>query len=139
MRPLIFQFCRFRSLPLSCTANLLITGFERARGLKDQVTFFPYTPTASLCVDEWSRFSCVFTNRLEHFWLLYLHCQLCDWPNPYLTPVCVYTSCTSVCACAWLSVFCVHMMGLESRQWQITCNCDLLWSGINFVALHAVR
>lgn len=45
----------------------------------------------------------------------------------------------SVCACAYLSVFCWHMMGLESRWWQITCNCDLLWWGINFVALHAVK
>lgn len=25
---------------------------------------------------------------------------------------------------------CVHMMGLESRRWQITCNCDLLWRGL---------
>lgn len=134
-----FSVLSFSFLPLSCNANLLITGFERARRLKGQVTFLTLSLLASLCGDECFGFNCVCTNKLEFFGLLYLHFQLCDWSNLSTSHLRMHTSCTSVCACAWLSVFCVHMMGLESRRWQITCNCDLLWWGINFAVLHAVK
>ena len=73
-----FSVLSFSFLPLSHKANLLITGFERARGLKGQVTFFPYTLTAGFIVRRWVAQGLAVCTQTG---LLYLHCQLCDWSN----------------------------------------------------------
>lgn len=131
-----FSVLPFSSLPLSCKGNLLITGFVWVRRLKGQVTFLSVHSHHffSLCGDEWSGFNSVSKQASNSSTNIFI-CPLSQVRYFQLTPVRVHFMDARVC---W-SVFCNHMMGLESRRWQITCNCDLLWWRINFAALHAVR
>ncbi len=47
-------------------------------------------------------------NRLECFWLLYLHCLLCDWSNLYLTSACAYFMYVSMCLRVVKCFLCAH-------------------------------
>lgn len=100
-------------LPLSREANLLITGWEKVRDSKDQVTFSPHAQTADFIVSTRSTLPA----RLEYFWTI------------IFTDTCERALHVRRRALG-LRVSCGRMMGLESRRWQITCNSDLLWWGL---------
>lgn len=63
-----FSVLSFSFLPLSWKTNLLITGFERVRGFKGQVTFFSYTLSAGFIVSR--RVFRVWLRVYKQVWML---------------------------------------------------------------------
>lgn len=107
------------------------------------MTSSPFTLTFSVIVEEMSGLDLAFvcTNVLKFFGLLYLH-RRASITSPNLsfdlTPVHAQLRHVSVCQRV-VKCFQRAHDGIRVTAVQITCNCDLLWWGINFAALHAVR